>query len=64
MRCTAGGGRPGGVSFIEGNVADADLEKITAWRLPIEHPEGLAFDGDTVYIASDTEERLYVFELD
>ena len=43
---------------------DSDFDKITAWRLPIENPEGLAFDGDTVYIASDTEERLYVFELD
>lgn len=43
---------------------DSDFDKITAWRLPVETPEGLAFDGDTVYIASDTEERLYVFELD
>ncbi|MEJ7596595.1 MAG: SdiA-regulated domain-containing protein [Kofleriaceae bacterium] len=43
---------------------DSEFEKITAWRLPIEHPEGLAFDGNTVYIASDPEERLYVFELD
>jgi len=43
---------------------DSDFDKITSWKLPIEHPEGLAFDGDTVYIASDSEERLYVFELD
>lgn len=43
---------------------DSDFDMITAWRLPIEKPEGLAFDGDTVYIASDSEERLYVFELD
>jgi uncharacterized protein YjiK len=45
---------------------DKNLKKMTAWRLPIEHPEGVAFsdDGTTVYIASDSEERLYVFELD
>ena len=43
---------------------DSDYDKITAWNLPIENAEGIAFDGDTVYIASDTEERLYVFELD
>lgn len=41
-----------------------DFEKTKAWRLPIEHPEGLAFDGDTVYVVSDSEARLYVFELD
>ncbi len=43
---------------------DNDFKKITSWKLPMEHPEGLAFDGDTVYIASDSEERLYVFELE
>jgi sugar lactone lactonase YvrE len=42
---------------------DGDFDKITSWDLPIEEPEGLAFDGDTLYIASDSEERLYVFEL-
>jgi uncharacterized protein YjiK len=43
---------------------DSDFRKITSWKLPLEHPEGLAFDGHTVYVASDSEERLYVFELD
>ena len=43
---------------------DNDFHKITSWKLPVKHPEGLAFDGDTVYVASDSEERLYVFELD
>ncbi len=45
---------------------DTDLRRKTTWRLPIEHPEGIAFDddGSTVYIASDSEERLYVFELE
>ncbi len=42
---------------------DSDWEVATAWKLPIEHPEGVAFDGAVVYIASDSEERLYVFEL-
>jgi uncharacterized protein YjiK len=43
---------------------DRDYDKITSWKLPIETAEGLAFDGKRVYIASDEEERLYVFELD
>lgn len=45
---------------------DRNLKKKTTWRLPIDHPEGIAFsdDGTTVFIASDSEERLYVFELD
>ena len=43
---------------------DGDFDKITSWNLPIEEPEGLAFDGKTLYVASDSEERLYVFELD
>lgn len=43
---------------------DRDLDVDDAWHLPIDHPEGLAFDGDHVFIASDSEERLYVFELD
>jgi len=38
---------------------DHDLEIDTAWRLPIDHPEGLAFDGDRIFIVSDSEERLY-----
>lgn len=42
---------------------DSDWEVDTAWKLPIKHPEGIAFDGSIVYIASDSEERLYVFEL-
>lgn len=42
---------------------DADWEVATAWKLPIKHPEGLAFAGALVYIASDSEERLYVLEL-
>ena len=40
-----------------------DLEKITSWRLPIEAPEGLAFDGRNVYVVSDPEERIYRFVL-
>jgi len=38
---------------------DHDLEVDTAWRLPIDHPEGLAFDGDRIFVVSDSEERLY-----
>ncbi|MCX5742684.1 MAG: SdiA-regulated domain-containing protein [Proteobacteria bacterium] len=41
-----------------------NYEATQAWRLPIEHPEGLAFDGDTIYVVSDSEARLYLFELD
>jgi uncharacterized protein YjiK len=43
---------------------DSDFHKVTVWKLPIENPEGLAFDGSTVYVASDAENRLYVFELE
>ena len=43
---------------------DSDFDKITSWKLPIDKPEGLAFDGDLLYVVSDSEERLYVFELD
>lgn len=43
---------------------DSDFEKITSWKLPIDNPEGVAFDGNTVYVVSDAEERLYIFELD
>lgn len=42
---------------------DSNWEVDTAWKLPIKHPEGIAFDGAIVYVASDSEERLYVFEL-
>lgn len=42
---------------------DSAWEVETAWKLPIKHPEGIAFDGSIVYIASDSEERLYVFSL-
>lgn len=42
---------------------ERDFDVDRAWKLPIEHPEGLAFDGDLVYIASDSEERLYVLAL-
>lgn len=43
---------------------DDDLEVMTGWRLPIDKPEGIAFDGAILYVASDAEERLYVFELE
>ncbi|MBA3454559.1 MAG: SdiA-regulated domain-containing protein [Deltaproteobacteria bacterium] len=43
---------------------DRDLDVDTAWKLPIEHPEGLAFDGDRIFIVSDSEERLYELERD
>jgi VCBS repeat-containing protein len=43
---------------------DSDLDRITSWKLPIDKPEGLAFDGDTLYVVSDSEERIYIFELD
>lgn len=43
---------------------DNKLEVDKAWKLPIEHPEGIAFDGDTLYVVSDSEERLYVFEIE
>lgn len=43
---------------------DHELEVDKAWKLPIEHPEGIAFDGDTLYVVSDSEERLYVFEIE
>lgn len=43
---------------------DAAGRATAAWRLPITSPEGVAFDGARVYIASDGEARLYVFELE
>ncbi|MBA3392017.1 MAG: SdiA-regulated domain-containing protein [Deltaproteobacteria bacterium] len=42
---------------------DHDLDVVYSWRLPIEHPEGLAFDGDRLFIVSDSDERIYEFEL-
>lgn len=42
---------------------DHDLAPDLAWRLPIDHPEGIAFDGTTLYVVSDSEERLYELEL-
>lgn len=43
---------------------DADFGLDTAWRLPVDHPEGIAFDGDLLYVVSDSEQRIYTFELD
>ena len=43
---------------------DHDLDIDTAWKLPIDHPEGLAFDGDRIFVVSDSEERLYELEKD
>ena len=43
---------------------DKKLEVDKAWKLPIEHPEGIAFDGDTLYVVSDSEARLYVFDVE
>lgn len=43
---------------------DAELDAIAGWRLPIEHPEGLAFVDGLLYVVSDSEERIYVFEVD
>jgi uncharacterized protein YjiK len=34
-----------------------------AWKLPLEHPEGVAFDGKTIYIVTDNDHRIYTFEL-
>jgi uncharacterized protein YjiK len=43
---------------------DADLEVEYAWRVPVDKPEGLAFDGGRIFIASDSEERLYELAFD
>ncbi|MBS1119031.1 MAG: hypothetical protein H6Q90_1259 [Deltaproteobacteria bacterium] len=40
-----------------------DLDVDRAWRLPIEHPEGIAFDGPILYVVSDSEERIYMFAM-
>jgi uncharacterized protein YjiK len=34
-----------------------------AWKLPVDHPEGVAFDGSTVYVVTDNDHRIYTFEL-
>jgi len=34
-----------------------------AWKLPLTHPEGVAFDGTTVYVVTDNDHRIYTFEL-
>lgn len=39
------------------------LEPDRAWRLPVDKPEGLAFDGSTLYVVSDSEARIYTFSL-
>lgn len=41
---------------------DWDVDR--AWTLPLKHPEGLAFDGDRLYVVSDSEARIYTFDLD
>jgi uncharacterized protein YjiK len=43
---------------------DSDYNVETAWKLPVQHPEGIAFDGSVIYICSDSEQRLYLFELE
>ncbi len=43
---------------------DANFRAERAWRLPIEKPEGLAFDGATLYVVSDSKERLYELSFD
>ena len=47
---------------------DATLFRLThdfradrAWKLPVTNPEGLAFDGSSIYIVSDSEARIYTF---
>ena len=43
---------------------DKDLDIDSAWRIPVDNPEGIAFDGKTLYVISDREEKIYEFELD
>ncbi len=43
---------------------DAAYDIELAWKLPIKNPEGVAFAGDLVYICSDAEAKLYVFQVD
>lgn len=43
---------------------DRKLGVDKAWKLPIEHPEGIVIEDDTLYVVSDSEERLYVFDID
>ena len=42
---------------------DASWDKDRSWKLPLDHPEGIAFDGSTLYVVSDSEARIYTFEL-
>jgi len=43
---------------------DEDLDAIAAWRLPVDKPEGLAFEDGMLYVVSDSEERIHVFAFD
>ena len=43
---------------------DKNWDPDRAWKLPVDKPEGLAFEGNTLYIVSDSENRIYTFELD
>lgn len=43
---------------------DNEWDPDRAWKLPVDKPEGLAFEGNTLYIVSDSENRIYTFELD
>jgi uncharacterized protein YjiK len=42
---------------------DKNLDAEAAWRLPVDHPEGLAFEGTTLFVVSDSDERIYEFTL-
>lgn len=42
---------------------DADMEPAATWSIPVARPEGVALVGDRVYVVSDAESWLYVFEL-
>jgi uncharacterized protein YjiK len=42
---------------------DKDWNADRAWKLPVAHPEGVAFDGNLLYIVSDGDDRIYTFEL-
>jgi len=43
---------------------DSSWNPDRAWKLPVDKPEGLAFSGNTLYIVSDSENRIYTFELE
>jgi uncharacterized protein YjiK len=42
---------------------DSNWDKDRSWKLPLDHPEGIAFDGTTLYVVSDSEARIYTFEM-